>query len=158
MFVMPCDNPRERTICKKSPVQRKEPNNSTTTTSIPSSTNVSALMENYYSRQSTAIECPSTDPLISCPLPTFVCPLPPKQYAVPDTDSSIFCESGWTYFNSTNKCYKVNFNKEAGVAGDRTYKNGVDIVVLESALPIHWTIDPLLACDLLIIHVPYLFV
>uniref|UniRef100_A0A914D9I9 Uncharacterized protein n=1 Tax=Acrobeloides nanus TaxID=290746 RepID=A0A914D9I9_9BILA len=29
--------------------------------------------------------------------------------------------------------------EEAGFAGDRTYKNGVDVVVLESALPIHWT-------------------
>ena len=49
------------------------------------------------------------------------------------------------------------YNKEAGFAGDRTYTNGVDAVVLESALPIHWTIDPLSACDLLSIHVPYLF-
>jgi hypothetical protein len=50
-----------------------------------------------------------------------------------------------------------DYNKEAGFTVDRMYKNGVDVIVLESALPIYWTIDPLSACDLLSIHVPYLF-
>jgi hypothetical protein len=53
--------------------------------------------------------------------------------------------------------FMYSINKEDGFAGDRTYKNGVDVISLESALPIHWIIDPLSACDLLSIHAPYLF-
>ena len=55
---------------------------------------------------------------------------------------------------SSSNVATPNYSKQAGFAGDRTYKNGV--VFLERALPIHWTIDPLLACDLLSVHVPYL--
>jgi hypothetical protein len=35
-------------------------------------------------------------------------------------------------------------NKEAGFAGDRTYKNGVDVVVLENALPKSQKCNPIL--------------
>jgi hypothetical protein len=114
-----CNAASERTICKKSAIPRKKLDNSTVSiiglddlnagkiTPITYPTNISSLMEKYYSIRSTGVYYPN-DSSVPCPLEPFVCPLSGKQYVnIVDTDSSTLCEPGWTYFNRTNKCYKV---------------------------------------------------
>lgn len=108
----PCTGQYERTICKKSPNQRKKSNSTVTATTFNSlPTNISAIMERYRNLRATDTGCPTNNSAISCPYPNPVdCPVPPKQYNnIGGTDSAKFCESGWTYFNRTKKCYQVNF-------------------------------------------------
>uniref|UniRef100_A0A914DMK5 C-type lectin domain-containing protein n=1 Tax=Acrobeloides nanus TaxID=290746 RepID=A0A914DMK5_9BILA len=114
-----CNVAHERTICKKSAIPRKKFDNSTVSiiglndlnagkiTPITYPTNISSLMEKYYSIRSTGVYC-TNDSSAPCPLEPFVCPLSGKQHVnIVDTDSSTLCGPGWTYFNRTNKCYQI---------------------------------------------------
>uniref|UniRef100_A0AC35G070 C-type lectin domain-containing protein n=1 Tax=Panagrolaimus sp. PS1159 TaxID=55785 RepID=A0AC35G070_9BILA len=58
----------------------------------------------------------------------FVCELSP----LPEAHCHVFCDSGWTYFNESNSCYKTFFNQKWHDAEGTCVSNNAHLVSIHS--------------------------